>query len=74
MVLTFFFFQNLVLGTITSVYEENRGEKTSELDLAREDLCKRAFRELAADELGYVTRQQMMAIFYILNSDCDEIE
>lgn len=73
MILTFFFFQNVILGSICNIYNNSREVCDSEVDQARTDLCLRAFHLLTGGDIDYVSRQQMMGIFLILNDDCDEI-
>jgi len=74
MMLTFFFFQNVILGLIVNIYNNSHEAKGVETDQAREDLCEKAFGLLTGGDVDYVTRQQLMAVFLILNDDCDEIE
>jgi len=40
----------------------------------REDLCRKAYGLLTGGDVDYVSRQQMMGIFLILNDDCDEVD
>jgi hypothetical protein len=74
MILTFFFFQNVILGSITSIYNLRNDLRDGELDQVREDLCRKAYDLLTGGVVDYVSRQQMMGIFLILNNECDEIE
>ena len=75
MILTFFFFQNIILGQICDVYNDTRSAKDTELIKARDDLCRKAFDLLTSDsEVDYVTKQQLMGLFLILNEDCEEIQ
>ena len=74
MCLTFFFFQNVILGTIANGYNTNNDAKKDKVDKAREQLCRNAFEHLTRGEVDHVTREQLMGIFLILNNECDDIE
>lgn len=74
MCLTFFFFQNVILGTIANGYNTNNDAKKDKIDKAREQLCRNAFEHLTSGEVDHVTREQLMGIFLILNNECDDID
>lgn len=73
MIFVFFFFQNVILGYICNIYNSRHDIKDSELEKAREDYCREAFNILTAGDVGYVTRRQLMGIFFILNQEFDDI-
>eukprot|EP00557_Chaetoceros_sp_GSL56_P008415 CAMPEP_0176506338 /NCGR_PEP_ID=MMETSP0200_2-20121128/16977_1 /TAXON_ID=947934 /ORGANISM="Chaetoceros sp., Strain GSL56" /LENGTH=835 /DNA_ID=CAMNT_0017905957 /DNA_START=250 /DNA_END=2757 /DNA_ORIENTATION=+ len=73
MILVFFFFQNVILGYICNIYKNRHDAKDAELEKAREDYCRKAFDVLTSGDVEYVTRQQLMGVFMILNQECDEI-
>jgi hypothetical protein len=73
MILVFFFFQNVILGYVCNIYNNRRDVKEAELEKAREDYCRKAFDVLTSGDVAYVTRQQLMGVFLILNQECDEI-
>jgi len=75
MMLTFFFFQNVILGIITNEYTSSHELREDELETSRMQYIKQAFNLLTNDmETDAVTRDQLMAIFLILNTDCYEIQ
>lgn len=73
MILVYFFFQNVILGYICNIYNNRRDMKDAELEIARENYCRKAFYILTSGDEEYVTRQQLMGVFLILNQECDEI-
>ncbi len=74
MCLTFFFFQNVILGSICNIYNTRQESKEKELIEIREGLCRKAFELLSGGDVDVVTRQQLMSVFLIMNDECDEIE
>ncbi len=73
MLLTFFFFQGVILGVIVDRYNSSREMRADELEKAKAGYIKKAFDLLTTPELKVVTHKQLMAIFLILNDDFDEI-
>lgn len=75
MMLTFFFFQNVILGIITNQYTSSHEVREDELETSRLQYIKQAFNLLTNNmETDAVTREQLMSIFLILNTDCYEIQ
>lgn len=73
MIVTFFFFMNVILGSVVNSYEnekESRHERHK--DVANEDL-KKAFHYMDPKSTGVIDRETVMALFSVLNEDFPQI-
>jgi len=74
MIFTFFFILNVMLAIVVNGYNTETEEEEKENDLARTNYMQLAF-DILTDASGddSVTQEQLMAIFLVLNEECDEI-
>ena len=73
MALCFFFIMNLILASVLNTYDEEiNGRKKSRKKISNENLTK-AFELMDPDKNGAVSREDIMALFTILNQDFPEI-
>ena len=74
MMITFFFLLNVMLGVVCDGYNNNSDARQAEIEEARSSYITTAFELLTMNNnTNEVTESQMMAVFVILNEDCDEI-
>ena len=75
MMITFFFLFNVILGVVVTGYNASDGKIEKEMELSRTKYLKKAFDLITKrDNTEYVTREQLLEIFMILNKECDEIQ
>lgn len=74
MMFTFFFLLNVILAIVANGYNSSNDARESEINDTRANYLMRAF-DLMTKRSGvdYVTQDQLMAIFLVLNEECDEI-
>lgn len=74
MMFTFFFLLNVMLGVVVDGYNNSSESKRNEIEKTRSDYLLMAFEHVTKRSgLDYVTYDQLMGIFLILNEECDEI-
>lgn len=73
MAISFFLIMNLILAAVVNGYDESiEQRKQTRKEIALESLNE-AFRLMDPNETGYVERETIMALFFILNEDFPEI-
>ena len=73
MMATFFFLANIILALVVNTYEANTSQREKEIDQTREQCLKSAFQMLDKEDMGHITKKQIMAVFLHLNEECEEI-
>lgn len=74
MMFTFFFLLNVMLGVVVSGYNSSHEAIENDIELNRSNYMIRAFDYLTKRSgADHVTYDQLMAVFLILNEECDEI-
>ena len=74
MIITFFFFQNVILGLICNVHNEYSNKNEKLLELVQRSILGEAYDILTDQNMSSVSYEQMMAVFAILNNECDDVE
>ena len=74
MMFTFFFLLNVILAIVANGYNSSNDARENDINETRTNYTKTAF-DLITKRTGldYVSRDQVMAIFLVLNEECDEI-
>ncbi len=74
MMFTFFFLLNVILAIVANGYNSSNEKREAEINETRENYLTFAF-DLITKRTGldYVTQDQVMGIFLVLNEECDEI-
>ncbi len=74
MMFTFFFLLNVILAIVANGYNASNDAREAEISLTRTNYMLRAFDLMTKrNGLNHVTHDQLMAIFLVLNEECDEI-
>ena len=74
MTFTFFFLLNVMLGVVVDGYNSSHEARIRETELTRTNYLVTAFEMITKKSgLSYVTYDQLMTVFLILNEECDEI-
>ena len=74
MIITFFFFQNVILGLICNVHNVYSNENEKLVELAQRSFLGQAYDTLTHGSDNFVSYEQLMSVFTILNEECDDIE
>ena len=74
MIITFFFFQNVILGLICNIHNEYSHKNEKLLELVQRSILGEAYDILTDQNMSSVSYEQLMAIFAILNDECDDVE
>lgn len=72
MAIAFFFLMNLILAVIVNQYNENATERSKKRRQYSKDCLKKAFKLLDLHGKGWIDRDTVMALFFILNEDFPE--
>lgn len=73
MVISFFYLMNLILAGVVNSYNENIEKRISDRKALANLLLTRAFEVMNPDKTGRVSREAIMAVFFILNEDFPQI-
>jgi len=73
MILTFFFFLNVILALVFTAYENTLRATHKQIEDVKADCIEQAFNILDKENTGSIPRTSMMSVFLILNEDYDEI-
>jgi hypothetical protein len=74
MIITFFFFQNVILGLICNVHNAYSNENEKVVELAQRSILAEAYDTLTNQSESFVSFEQLMSVFSILNDECDDVE
>jgi Ca2+-binding EF-hand superfamily protein len=72
MVVTFFFFMNLILASIVNAYDDTMNSRRKSQKEAENAKLSEAFELMDKDKTGTVDRATLMTLFKILNKDFPE--
>uniref|UniRef100_A0A7S4S586 EF-hand domain-containing protein n=2 Tax=Ditylum brightwellii TaxID=49249 RepID=A0A7S4S586_9STRA len=73
MAVSFFFMMNVILASVVNSYNIQMCKRTTRLQAKSEDNLKEAFRQLDSNGIGGIDKKTMMALFLVLNEDCDDV-
>jgi Ion transport protein len=72
MIVTFFFFMNLILASIVNAYDDTMNTRRRSLKEAENAKLSEAFELMDSDKIGTIDRKTIMTLFKILNKDFPE--
>ena len=72
MIVTFFFFMNLILASIVNAYDDNMNARRKSRKEAEKAKLSEAFELMDKEKAGAVNRETVMTLFKILNKDFPE--
>jgi len=73
MILTYFFFMNVILALVVTSYEKIVTEKKDIIEEFRVKHIQRSYTYLDTESSGFISRSQIMSLISVFNNDYEEI-
>jgi len=73
MILTYFFFMNVILALVVTSYEKIVTEKKDLIEEFRVKHIQQSYTYLDTESSGFISRSQIMSLISVFNDDYEEI-